>query len=242
MSIILQRHSWIPQPCYRRILCFVNIQLTVWNWWLAWLANLDIYRQYRLMPAFIRNKLWGAINFTYLTPPARRKKLLCILSLWPINSRSSDACSLFHSTLYPVLSDTVSWYSTVIPRLSLWKCALKTPKSLLCVLCSIWIQQKKGAIRKMIVQPCSTKTHYVCKKTSRPSTSISEILRKFYPSRVKCGEPCYGWVPLAYPLRKETQCRRWCHICQVYMSVTAFSTGRIFLWGSQPTEVSIDPC
>lgn len=185
------------------------------------------------MPAFSRSKLWGAINFTYLTSLTRKKKLLCILSLWLINSRSSDACSPFHCVLHTVLSDTVSWYPSVIPSLSSWKCSWKTPKSLLGVRCSIWIQQKKGAIRK-IFQPCSIKTHQVCRKMALPSTSISKILRKFYPSRVKYEEPCCGWVLRAYPLRKETQRRRWCYICQVYMSVSAFSTGRIFLWGSSP--------
>lgn len=51
------------------------------------------------MPAFSRSKLWGAINFTYLTSLTRKKKL-CILSLWLINSRSSDACSPFHCVLH----------------------------------------------------------------------------------------------------------------------------------------------
>lgn len=37
-------------------------------------------------------------------------------------------------------------------------------------------------------------------------------------------------------LSRESQCRRCCHIYQVYISMSAFSAGRILPWGSQPTR------
>lgn len=65
-----------------------------------------------------------------------------------------------------------------------------------------------------------------------PSTSTSETLRKFCHRRVRYGEPCCAESFLPTLLWRE----RCCHICQVYTSVSAFSTGRILPWGSQPTR------
>lgn len=99
------------------------------------------------MLALSGSKLWGAVNFAYLTSPTRRKKLLCILSLQPI---TSDVCCLFCCALPMVLWTAVSWYPSAIPILSSWKYTLKTPSTLLCVLLSIWIQHKKGATRETV--------------------------------------------------------------------------------------------
>lgn len=89
------------------------------------------------------SKLWGAVSFAYLTSPPRRKKLLCIAT-------NNKWCLLSCCALHMVLSTAVSRCPSAIPSLSLWRYTLKTPSTLLCVLLSIWIQQKNRAIRETV--------------------------------------------------------------------------------------------
>lgn len=108
------------------------------------------------MPAFSRSKLWVPLIFlTLLHLP--EKKSYCVSSHCDQKTVGQVTLAPFFTVLYIQCSKMISQYPSVIPRLSLWRYALKTLKSLLCMLCSIWIQQEKGAIRKTVFQPCSTK-------------------------------------------------------------------------------------